>query len=346
MDRGQDHAYVATPRLSLIPVTDADPAEVAAGIGNYDVVRWLGRAPYPYSEADARAFIAANRGQRGRVWFIRDAEGIVGGISIDGELGYWFARDVWGRGYATEAGDAAIDVHFADPRAETLESGHFPGNDRSASVLLKLGFRYSGRRAVRSRALAQTVESERMELTRDAWRARREIEIRTDRLLIRPFADADWRRLQQIGGVPEVARMTSSVPAPWPERDVRTWMAQGRFRGRPGYRLGVYADDVALIGMVGLGADRSLAFMVDRRYWGRGFATEAAGAVIADAFRRFPEIDRIEADHFADNPASGVVLGKLGFEKTGTGLGAARARVERAPVVHYRLTRDRIGTHT
>ncbi len=334
-----EHSHITTPRLTLVPVTEADPADVVAGIGNYDVARWLGRVPYPYGLEDAAAFIDANADQAGRVWFIRDDTGLVGGISIDRELGYWFAREAWGQGYATEAGDAVIDVHFADPDAGDLISGHYPGNDRSSHVLLKLGFVYTGRRTVQARALAQTVDSHEMRLTRETWRALREIEIGTDRLVLRPLREADWRRLQQFGGTPEVARMMMVLTVPWTEADVKYWIATSRFRGRPGYRLGITLPDGGLIGTVGLGPDRSVSYMLDRRYWGRGFATEAMAAFLADIWERFPEVDRLDADHFADNPASGAVLRKLGFRQTGTGLGGSRARADRAPNVRFRLDR-------
>ncbi|MEM1064506.1 MAG: GNAT family N-acetyltransferase [Pseudomonadota bacterium] len=337
-----EYAYLTTPRLRLIPVKDADPADVVAGIGHYDVARWLGRVPYPYGEGDARAFIDANGDQAGRVWFIRDVEGLVGGISIDRELGYWLARPAWGLGYATEAGDAVIDVHFADPAAGDLISGHYPGNDRSARVLQKLGFAYTGRRRVQSQALAQTVEGHELILTRAAWQARRVIEIATERLRLRPLKEADWRRLQQIGGVPEVARMMLRLTVPWPEEQVKHWIAGARYHGRPGYRLAITLANGALIGAAGFGPDRSLSYMIDRRYWGRGYATEAIQAFIADIFARFPDVAAIEADHFADNPASGRVLEKLGFQRIGTGLGASKARVERAANVLYRLHRESV----
>ncbi|MEM9343912.1 MAG: GNAT family N-acetyltransferase [Pseudomonadota bacterium] len=336
-------AYLTTARLRLVPVTDVDPADVVAGIGNYDVARWLGRVPYPYRLEDAQAFVTANRAQAGRFWFILDPEGLVGGISIDRELGYWLARDAWGKGYATEAAEAVVDVHFADPAAGDLESNYFPGNDRSGAVLRKLGFARAGTRPVKSLSLSQTVESNAVVLTRAAWEASRRLEITTDRLILRGLRDSDWRRLQQIGGAPEVARMMLSMTAPWPEEDVRRWIAASQFRGRLGYRLGITLPGDALIGMVGIGPDRSAHYMLDRRHWGRGLMTEAMHAFLADIFARFPEVDRIEADHFTDNPGSGVVLRKLGFEQTGTGLGVSRARVERAPNVLYRLHRDAFG---
>ena len=333
-----DHSHIATPRLRLVPVTEVEPAEVAEAIGNYDVARWLGRVPYPYSAEDAQAFITANADMAGKVWFIRAASELVGGIAIDGELGYWLARPAWNMGYATEAGEAAIDAHFADAGEGRLASNHFPDNDRSANVLLKLGFLYTGSQSVKSLSLAQTVEARAMELSRERWSARREIRIDEGALAISPLIEGDWRRLQSFGGTPEVARMMLWLTAPWPEDAVRTWIETSRFRGQYGYRLGIRTE-AGLIGTVGLGADRSLSYMIDRRFWRRGLATQAARAFLSDAFQRFPGLQDIEADHFTDNPASGRVLEKLGFRKVGTGLGASKARVERAPVVLYRLTR-------
>ncbi len=168
-----DHDTIATLRLTLKPVSEADIEAVVPAIGNYDVARWLGRVPYPYRTQDAEAFVAANRDRGGRVWFIHDAEGLVGGVSIDAELGYWLMRNAWGKGYATEAAAAAIDAHFSDPKAGDLLSGHYADNIRSQRVLEKLGFRHEGRRLVAARALGQTVESQAYRLTRADWRVRR-----------------------------------------------------------------------------------------------------------------------------------------------------------------------------
>ena len=324
-DFASEYAYITTPRLRLTPVTDGDPVEVAARIGNYDVARWLGRVPYPYHKADAETFIAANADQAGRAWFIYDADGLVGGISIDDELGYWIAREAWGRGYATEAADWVVDAHFADPDAADLLSGHFPGNERSADVLRKLGFDYTGHRRVRSQALGQMVDGHELRLTRDAWRARREILITTPRLILRPLSPSDAADLSRIGGVPEVARMMINLTSPWSEEDILNWILIGRFRGRPGYRLGI-ARGPDFVGTVGIGRNLSVSYMLDPAHWGKGIITEAMTAFLTDVFRRFPAIDAVKADHFHDNPASGAVLGKLGFEETGTDLLRSRAR--------------------
>ena len=164
---------IKTARLALRPVTAEDVPQLLAALGNYDVVRWLGRVPYPYREADALSFVAASAGREGKVWFIHDASGLVGGVSVDGELGYWLRREAWGRGYAVEAAVPAIEAHFDDARAGDLPSGHFPGNNRSRRVLEKLGFRPAGTRIVAARALAQQVESLTYRLSRADWTARR-----------------------------------------------------------------------------------------------------------------------------------------------------------------------------
>jgi RimJ/RimL family protein N-acetyltransferase len=174
MFRTRRFHLIETPRLVLKPVSDADVPALVPAIGNYDVVRWLGRVPYPYRAADGAAFVAANRDRAGRVWFVHDESGLVGGISVDGELGYWFRREVWGRGYAVEAAFAAIEAHFGDRRAGHLPSGHLPGNERSRRVLEKLGFRPNGTRLVAARALAQQIESAAYQLTRTDWVARRD----------------------------------------------------------------------------------------------------------------------------------------------------------------------------
>ena len=59
-----------------------------------------------------------------------------------------------------------------------------------------------------------------------------------------------------------------------------------------------------------------LGYWVARPWWGRGIATEAGRALIANA-RDSLRLKRLVAGHFTDNPASGRVLQKLGFRPTG-----------------------------
>jgi RimJ/RimL family protein N-acetyltransferase len=55
------------------------------------------------------------------------------------EMGYWMARPYWGRGFATEACKALIDI-ARTLGLQSLEGSHFLDNPASARVLEKLGF--------------------------------------------------------------------------------------------------------------------------------------------------------------------------------------------------------------
>ena len=61
-----------------------------------------------------------------------------------------------------------------------------------------------------------------------------------------------------------------------------------------------------------------LGYGLAPRIWGKGLATEAAGAVVSAAFEADPELVRIEAHTSVKNPASSKVLKKLGMQYEGT----------------------------
>ncbi len=76
-----------------------------------------------------------------------------------------------------------------------------------------------------------------------------------------------------------------------------------------------------LIGAVGLRIDdedqrAELGYWIGKPYWGQGYCTEAAGAVIRFGFEQLG-LNRIFAHHFARNPASGRVMQKLGMAHEG-----------------------------
>jgi RimJ/RimL family protein N-acetyltransferase len=58
-----------------------------------------------------------------------------------GDLGYWFARSAWGKGFATEAARAVVEFAFETLGLDGLSSGHASDNPASGRVLEKIGFR-------------------------------------------------------------------------------------------------------------------------------------------------------------------------------------------------------------
>jgi RimJ/RimL family protein N-acetyltransferase len=151
--------FARTERLLLRPGWREDAPALFAAIADQSIVRNLAMAPWPYSFADAEAFLTRERGARDAACliFLRGdgAPRLVGGIGFGPmprpngepparELGYWIARPYWGRGFATEAGRALIANARDTLRQTRLDAGHFIDNPASGRVLRKLGFRPTG----------------------------------------------------------------------------------------------------------------------------------------------------------------------------------------------------------
>jgi RimJ/RimL family protein N-acetyltransferase len=169
--------FARTERLLLRPGFAEDARELARAIGEEAVVRNLATAPWPYGEADAHAFLTADRNplHPALLMIMRTAgrPQIVGGIGYgprpehDGvELGYWVARPYWGLGLATEAGRAVLAMARATG-APPLVAGHFADNPASGAVLRKLGFRPTGR-SERRFSMARGCEAESILYALDA----------------------------------------------------------------------------------------------------------------------------------------------------------------------------------
>ena len=145
--------FARTPRLLLRPGFPEDAPALFAAIGDEIVVRNLATAPWPYSLRDAEAFLASPRDPvlPSLLIFERtdDAPRLVGACGLGRrpsgsvELGYWVAPPFWGRGIATEACTALVDIAQALGLGR-LEASHFIDNPASGRVLEKLGFRPIG----------------------------------------------------------------------------------------------------------------------------------------------------------------------------------------------------------
>lgn len=143
---------------------------------------------------------------------------------------------------------------------------------------------------------------------------------RTPRLLLRPGWMEDAQVLKHGIDDPAVARNLTRVPSPYGLDDAQAFLALPQHPCLP--RLLAFTRTHGaprLIGGCGIHLDEAgtpeLGYWIARPYWGLGFATEAARAVLSMA--RANGVRDIRACHFADNPASGNVLRKLGFRFSG-----------------------------
>jgi ribosomal-protein-alanine N-acetyltransferase len=80
----------------------------------------------------------------------------------------------------------------------------------------------------------------------------------------------------------------------------------------------------------------SLGYWFDEACWGQGLATEAAQAAVDFAISQL-RLRRLVSGHASDNPASGRVLEKLGFRRTGEGEVLSKARKATIRQLWYEL---------
>lgn len=152
-------------RLFLRPAFPEDSGAILAGIAEEAIVRNLARAPWPYGIEEARAFAAMPQDMRLPHFLVTlPGVGVIGSAGMgthegEAEIGYWIARDHWGRGYATEAAAAVLRIARTLGHRRVL-AGHFADNPASGKVLRKLGFAPTGRPGQRfSAARGHAVDS-------------------------------------------------------------------------------------------------------------------------------------------------------------------------------------------
>ncbi|BDA86600.1 N-acetyltransferase [Aureimonas sp. SA4125] len=167
---------IATRRLLLRrPVAEDAPA-MARLANDPGVALMLARLPHPYTIDHARHFLATV--DRELVFAVTDAKGRFLGMcglrpmvrprTVD--LGYWLGRPHWGKGIATEAAQAVIDLAFTRAEIDCVHANCRAINGASRRVLEKCGFQQRGTSTFVSVA-AGRVAAEDFHLDRRAWAA-------------------------------------------------------------------------------------------------------------------------------------------------------------------------------
>jgi RimJ/RimL family protein N-acetyltransferase len=137
-------------------LTAGDAAAVVKYANNKRVsVNLRDRFPFPYTRADADAFIAAAASHQPETDFaIASRSEVVGGIGfhrqidvhrLSAEIGYWLGEPYWGRGIATQAVRGLTEWVFATTPLVRLFAHVFEWNPASARVLEKSGYTLEGR---------------------------------------------------------------------------------------------------------------------------------------------------------------------------------------------------------
>lgn len=163
---------------------------------------------------------------------------------------------------------------------------------------------------------------------------------RTDRLLLRPSWPEDSEAI--FHAINDAAIVENLACIPWPNRrqDAESFTSPEQYPLYPKFLIAKRtAGAQVVIGGAGIFDDNGLpaiGFWIARPYWGLGYASEAACAVV-DIAKALGH-KKLRASYFADNPASGHVLSKLGFNPCGRkGHRYCVDRQSKAPIITLEL---------
>ena len=149
-------------------------------------------------------------------------------------------------------------------------------------------------------------------------------EIRTARFRLRPPRLEDAEAVTAIVRDPRIYEKVARIPPAQSVEQTGRWILSTERGGELGTdHVFLVTRDETVIATVGAHRPATdqpfeIGYWVAPAEWGRGVATEVSQALIGWLEAR-EQAGEIISGHFIDNPASGRVLGKLGFEVTGTG---------------------------
>lgn len=143
--------------------------------------------------------------------------------------------------------------------------------------------------------------------------------LETDRLILRPITLDDATDLFEYASDPENTKMTFPTHKSIGETE---WVIANLFMSAP---LGNFAIELKengkMIGTCDLRVNEGeksaeLAYAINKKYWGQGYAPEAANKLVELAFDTL-KIERLWAKFASGNPASGRVMEKIGMTQEG-----------------------------
>ncbi|HIJ55400.1 MAG TPA: GNAT family N-acetyltransferase [Deltaproteobacteria bacterium] len=148
--------------------------------------------------------------------------------------------------------------------------------------------------------------------------------LKTDRLILRPFTPSDAKDIQRLAGDEAIADTTLNIPHPYDIERAKEWIdaLQPQFEnGKRTVFAMIDCETDNFIGAIELRIDQryqrgELGYWIGKPFWNSGFCTEAGQAVLAYGFARL-NLNRIYANHFSRNQASGRVMQKLGMLQEG-----------------------------
>ncbi len=145
------------------------------------------------------------------------------------------------------------------------------------------------------------------------------VTLTSNNLKLRPWRESDLTSLVRHANNFNIwINLRDGFPYPYTEEAGRAWLEMAvnerthlllaiEIGGHAAGGIGaIFKDDVYNINV-------EFGYWLSEEFWGRGYVTEAVNLLVDYVFVSYPDIQRIYADLFSYNPASGRVLQKCGF---------------------------------
>ena len=168
-------------------------------------------------------------------------------------------------------------------------------------------------------------------------------ELRTERLLLRPFEFGDVDDVASYASDPEVGRYLP-LPQPYTRDDPVEFIARevlAEWSTRPTFAIVFEGHAVGSVSMRVSAPDdiAEMGYLLGRPQWGRGLMPEAARAVMDWGFERYG-LHKVWAQADLRNRRSWRVMEKLGMSREGVLRGNGKLRDEHVDEVYYGILRD------
>ena len=141
----------------LRDLTFEDASQIDAFASNIEVAQSTLTIPHPYPKDSAKEFIhfALDAQKNGNLVIYaiieKETNQLIGIINLmiqpiykRGELGYWIAKEYWGKGYGTEAAKCLMQYGFEEMELHKIFARAFSSNVGSYKIMQKIGLQYEG----------------------------------------------------------------------------------------------------------------------------------------------------------------------------------------------------------
>ena len=172
---------LTTPDLVLRAPTIDDVQDISALANNRKISSMLESVPYPYYDRHAEEFIEHVSNPDAGECVFAITEAVTGdlmgmcGLHLGQRryglphMGYWLGEEYWGKGYATQAARALVDLFFKAGSEEVLLISVLETNTASRRVIEKCGGRFWKQDVHFSSFFEKEMKVDHFRITRENW---------------------------------------------------------------------------------------------------------------------------------------------------------------------------------